>query len=377
MGSNECCFDILGRIRDHIEQIRPALPSQVVVTVGQYAFELLNNSKRFVGEDTPTLIHVLHKKETNLKTINIDVDTERTIILDTIYEPHYWFDLHSHLEEDRGFPTELERRIFNYHDEVISVASLSEGAASGVLPILHSYLMKEGKSAVSIAIFPSMNHSSNALFNAFSSIGLISIDKSGPVILLDQSRLEEFIGVHRDGNMLTDKDVIDFLIELFLDKKGFIKDLVKLSRSFKVDLYTILMAVGCSLEIYENFRNILDITIEQAMFDFDLSTSSMIYVLVRVPIHLSEQLDKRHIELEVTRWLKERANLDAPQICEPVYVDEFSDRIDVVILVGGFDTRGLFTSIVERVSRFSKIMVEQELYDRGVWDEIKDQLLGD
>lgn len=375
MGSDECGFDILERIRCHIEQVRPVLPNQVVVTVGRYALDTLNDSKRFVGDDTPTLIRVLHKKEMDLKTLNID--PELTIILDTIYEPHYWFDLHSYLKKDREFPNELERRIYDYHEEVISIASLSEGAASGVLPTLHSYLMKEGKSAVSIAVFPSMNHSSSALFNAFSSIGLIFIDKSGPVILLDQSRLEEFIGVRRDGNMLTDKDVIDFLIELFLDKEGFIRDLVKLSRSLKVDLYTILMAAGCSLEIYENFRNILDITLEQPMFDFDLSTSSLIYVLVRVPLHLREQLDKRHIELEVARWLKERANLDAPQICEPIYVDEFSDRIDVVILVGGFDTRGLFTSIDERISRFSRIIVEQELYDKEVWNNIKDQLLGD
>ena len=374
MDSREDSPDVLQRIKAHIDQISPVLPNQVVITVGQYALETFD-SERFLEDDMPTLIRILHRKETNLKTVDMNFDPEQTIILDTFYEPHYWFDLHSHLEKNRDFSDELKRRIFNYHDEVISIVSLSEGVASGVLPTLHSYLMREEKSAVSIAVFPSMTHSSDALFNAFSSIGLISIERSAPLILLDQSRLEEFAGVKRNGDILIGKDIIDYLIELFFDRKGFIRDLVKLSRSFDVDLYTVLMAAGCSLDIYESFRNILDITLEQPMLDFDLSTASMIYVLVRAPLHMRGQLTKGRIELEVTSWLKERADLDAPQICEPVYVDEFGDRIDIIILVGGFDTGELFNSIDKRISRFSRIMVEQELYDKEVWSSIKRQLL--
>ena len=374
MDSKEDSPDVLQRIRAHIDQISPVLPNQVLIAVGQYALGAFD-SERFLEDDMSTLIRILHRKETNLKTVDMSFDPEQTIILDTIYEPHYWFDLHSHLEKNRGLSDELKRRIFNYHDEVISIVSLSEGIASGILPTLHSYLMREGKSAVSIAVFPSMTHSSDALFNAFSSIGLISIERSALLILLDQSRLEEFAGVKRNGDILTGKDIIDYLIELFLDRKGFIRDLVKLSRSFNVDLYTVLMAAGCSLDIYESFRNILNITLEQPMLDFDLSTASMIYVLVRAPLHLRGQLTKGRIELEVTSWLKERADLDAPQICEPVYVDEFGDRIDVIILVGGFDTEELFSSIDKRISRFSRIMVEQELYDKEVWSSIKRQLL--
>jgi len=376
MGFKERSLDILQRIRGHINQISPVLPNQVVVTIGRYALGTCGDTRRFMGDVKPTLIRILHRKEVALKTVDVSFDPEQTIIIDTAYEPHYWFDLHAHFDENGDLSDELEMRIYNYHEEVISIASLSEGMASGVLPILHSYLTREGKSAASIAVFPSMVHSSDALFNAFSTIGLISADASAPLILLDQSRLEAFAGVHRDGDVLMGKDVIDYLVELFLDKEGFIRDLVKLSRSFGVGLYTVLMAAGCSLEIYENFRNILDITLEQPMLDFDLSTASMIYAVVRAPLHLRGQLTKGRIELEVSSWLKERADLDAPQICEPIYVDEFGDKIDVIILVGGFDTGELFTSIDKRISRLSRTMVEQELYDREVWNKIREQLLG-
>jgi len=46
-----------------------------------------------------------------------------------------------------------------------------------------------------------------------------------------------------------------------------------------------------------------------------------------------------------------------------------------VILVGGFDTNGLFRTMEERISRFSTLIMEQELYDKGIWNSIRNRLL--
>ncbi|KON30256.1 hypothetical protein AC482_04285 [miscellaneous Crenarchaeota group-15 archaeon DG-45] len=348
----------------------------MVITIGRYVLGICSDPGRFTGDGKPTLIRILHRKDVAFKTVDVGLDSDNAIVIETAYEPHYWFDMRSHFDENGDLSEDLEKRIFGYHEDVLSVASLSEGVASGVLPPLLSYLRREGKSAASIVVFPSMVHSSDALFNAFSTVGLVSMDALGPLILLDQSCLEAFVGVRRDGGVLMGSGVIDYLVELFLGKDGFIRDLAKLSRSFGVGIFTVLMAAGCSLKIYESFRNILDITLEQPMLDLDLSTASMVYAIVRAPLHLRGELTKGRIELEVASWLKERADLDAPQICDPVYVEEFGDKIDIVILVGGLDMRGLFASIDSRISRFSRIMVEQELYDREAWIEIRRQLLG-
>jgi len=135
------------------------------------------------------------------------------------------------------------------------------------------------------------------------------------------------------------------------------------------------MAAGCSLGIYETFRNILDITLEQPLLDIDLSTADMLYVVVKIPLSLRDEYSKGRVELEVSGWVKDHVNVDAPQICEPIYVEEFGDRIDVAILVGGFDTTELFDALDKRIENISKMMVEQDLYDDVVWLEIRKRLL--
>ncbi|MGD2201735.1 MAG: hypothetical protein PVJ38_08910, partial [Candidatus Bathyarchaeota archaeon] len=224
-------------------------------------------------------------------------------------------------------------------------------------------------------VFPSLGHSSDALFNAFSSLGQILIQGSGPIVILDRDRLDSFISVNRAGARLLGDDVPRYLAELFLDKKGIVRDLAKLSQAFKVELFTALMASGSSMEIYESLRNVLDVTLEQPLLDFDLSTISLVYVLIRAPLRMQEQFTKGYIELEVNDWLKDTLGLNVPQICEPVYVDEFNDRVDVIILVGGFDPQPLFKKVDERITRFDNLIKEHGFYDREVWDKIRQRLV--
>ncbi|OGD53314.1 hypothetical protein A3K81_03920 [Candidatus Bathyarchaeota archaeon RBG_13_60_20] len=182
--------------------------------------------------------------------------------------------------------------------------------------------------------------------------------------------------MHRAGEVLKGIDVVDYLLELLLEKEGFIRDIYKLSRNFGVQFFAPMLATGCSLSIYESFRNILDITLEQPLMGFDMSTASMIYVLVKAPIYYRDEFTKGKIEYEVTQWLKESLGVDVPQVCETIFVDEYGDRVDLAILVGGFDTSRLFNAINARIERFSNMYLEQGLYDRGLWERIKERLLG-
>jgi len=375
MDSNETDFNVLRQIKAHIDQIHPQLPSQIAITLGWYAFKALMDSSHFNRGNSPSLFHIIHTKESDLRPYDKVANPDDVLMLDTVFEPHYWFDLHAHLQASPDFVGDLKERIFGYHEEVITVCSLSEGVTSGVLPTLNSHLNEEKKDNVYLAVLPSINHSSDALFNAFSSLGLLLLQGAGPIVLMDRSNLDSFIGVNRVGGLLTGETITRYVSEMILDKRGLVKDLAKLSQSFKVDLFTVLMATGSSLEIYENLRNILDITLEQPLMELDLSTASLIYVLVRAPLMLQGQLSKGYIELQVNDWLKERLNLNVPQICEPIYVDEFNDRIDVVILVGGFDSRQLFRTINERISRFNRLIMEHGFYDKEVWAEIQGRLV--
>ena len=349
------------------------LPDRAVITVGEYTLDALE-PPGIDDEGLTDIIRVHHKKDLEHKTVYID--PEYDIEIDTLYEPHYWFDLLEHVDAET-FYVAISRLIYDYYDEILTVVNLSEGSSSGLYPLLHRFLAKKEKNVLGISIVPSMSHSSDALFNSFSSMGMISIDGSTPLLLIDQGKLEEYSGVHRVGEILRDIDVVDYLVEILLNKRGLIRDLYKLSRNFKIGMFSVLMATGCSIGIYESFRNILDVTLEQPLMEFDISTATMIYVLVRAPLYYRDEFTKGQIEFEVSQWLTESMGVDIPQICEPIFIDEFGDRVDVVILVGGFETKNMFREIYRRIERFSNMNLEQGLYDRELWDEIKKKLLGE
>ena len=364
---------LLSGLRDQIRAISPVLPDKAVVTVGQYALETLKESKKLREADIYTLLRVLHRKDLQHKTV--ELDPEHSLQMDTMYEPHYWFDLGSYLE---GVDLEgsLDKLFYDYHKEILSLSNISEGATAGVLPEIHRHLMGKEKSTIGVCVFPSMAHSGDALYNAFSAVGMIRRDASTPLILIDQGKLEEYSGVHRDGDVLEDIDVLDYIIELLLDKEGFVRDLNRLSTSYNIELFSPLLASGCSMDIYESFRHILEITLEQPLMDFDISTAKIIYVLVKAPLKFRDELQKGQLEYEISTWLQESIGIDIPQICEPLFVDEYGDRLDIVILVGGYDTREKFASIHNRIQRFSKMNVDQGLVKGEEWEKIKEIMLG-
>lgn len=373
MSLSDSDLKLLASIKKNIDSIESLLPDRAVITVGQYTLDALE-SPGIDEEGLTDIIRVHHKKDLEHKTVYIDPESD--VEIDTLYEPHYWFDLLEHVDAE-AFDDMLGKRVYDYHDEILTLVNLSEGSSSGLYPLLHRFLAKREKNVLGVAIVPSMSHSSDALFNSFASLGMVSIDGSTPLLLINQGKLEDYVGVHRAGEILKELDVVDYLVELLLDKRGFIRDLYKLSRNFDIGMFSVLMATGCSLGIYESFRNILEVTLEQPLMDFDISTATMIYVLVRAPLYYRDEFTKGQIEYEVSQWLAESLGVDIPQICESVFVDEFGDRVDVVILVGGFDTKKMFRDIYRRIERFSNMNLEQGLYDRELWDEIKKKLLGE
>ena len=365
-------INLLASLRKQIEALSPVLPDKAVVTVGQYTLETLMDSPKLSEDDYYTLLRVIHKKDLQHKTIHID--PKYSLMADTLYEPHYWFDMQEYYDKI-DIDKELEHLIYGYHKQVLTLSNISEGACSGILPEIHRFLAKKEKSTIGVSLFPAMNHSSDALYNAFSAVGRILIDNSTPLILIDQGLMENYNGVHRVGDVLQDTAIIDYFIDMLLDKENIIRELDRLSRSYGVNIYSPLLATGCSLDIYGSFRNILEITLEQPLMELELTSAKMVYVLVRVPLSYQEDFQKGQLEFEVTQWLQESIGVDIPQICEPLFVDEYGDRVDVIILVGGYDTKKKFNEVYQRIERFSKMNVDQNLVDKETWEKIKEKTL--
>jgi hypothetical protein len=374
MRLNESNFNVLDRIKDHLEQIHPILPNQIFISTSEDIIDSLKASDLTKRIPPLNLLQIIHTKEVALKTIDDDIINSNSMVIRTDFEPHYWFDIYKHLEKDEEFVKKLVKKVFGYHKEVMIFGYLSEGHTSGILPVLCGYLVEERKNAVFLGIFPSINFSSDALFNAYSSLGLLLSNDVRPIILIDDSMLKNFIGISHDGEILTQVHFIKNMVKIFFEREGLIKDLVKISTIFNIDIFSVLVAFGASLKIYGSFRNILELTLEQRLMELELSSVTFLYMITRIPSIYKEKLTKEDIELEVNDWTKDKIQQSIPQICDSYYHDEYGDRIDVIILVGGYDNNKLFTRIFKKIRRFDELLTENTVIDKKVWENLKNKM---
>jgi hypothetical protein len=111
----------------------------------------------------------------------------------------------------------------------------------------------------------------------------------------------------------------------------------------------------------------LNATLLKPLLNFDLSTVSLLYVLVRMPSILKDKLPRAKIELAIASWFKEKANLKSIYITEPVYVEDASDRIDLVLFVGGFDTTEMFLDYEKKTRSLRSRAVQKGFVDKEEW----------
>jgi hypothetical protein len=164
--------------------------------------------------------------------------------------------------------------------------------------------------------------------------------------------------------------IVNYVLELIMAKETFVQELTELSRFFNVKMYTVLSAIGASLKVYGSLENILNTALLRPFLKFDLSSASLLYVLIRMPIQFKDKLPKGEIELAVANWFKKRASLDSIYVSEPIYVEDVSDRIDVVMFVGGFDLTETFTSLEKKVNPTKSQAIKKGFMKEDEWKGI-------
>jgi len=114
MSLNDTDLKLLSKIKEHVQAIKPDLPDKAVSTVGQYAYDLIDES--FLRDEHTDLIRVHHKKDLEYKTI-IPYPTH-TLEINTEYEPHYWFDLYNQIKDD-----DIYKRIEKKITDIIKIST--------------------------------------------------------------------------------------------------------------------------------------------------------------------------------------------------------------------------------------------------------------
>ena len=154
------------------------------------------------------------------------------------------------------------------------------------------------------------------------SMGILASKQDTTLLLVDRDNLESYIGVDRNGYAINGNSVTNYLLDLMLAKETFVAELCEISKSFGSKMFTVLLASGVSLKIYGSIENMLDTTLLRPLLTFDLSTSTLLYVMIRMPFHLKDTLSRGKIELAIANWFKDKADLESIYIADPIYVEE-------------------------------------------------------
>jgi len=376
MGNGEH-FDVLENIRKHIDQLRPWFPKQAVICIGEYPIQILLKGP-FVGKIDDILpIFIARYSDDIVKWSQFHLETYNILGLDTNIDTHFWFHVLPHITRDDAFIARLKNKPIDKLREAIMVSSIWDGIGSALLPTLISQFKVWNINSVALAVLPSKLQSSDVHFNAFSSMGICASKDFAPVLLIDRDKLESYVGVDRKGSIIRGNMVVNYILELMLAKETLVQELSELSRSFNVKIYTVLLATGASLKIYGSLENILTTALFRPLLTFDLSNASILYVLLRVPLQLKDKLPRGKIELAIANWFEKRASFKSIYVSDPIYVKDDSDRIDLVMFVGGFDVTDMFTSMEKEVSVMKNDAIERGLISKDEWQEIVKSLVED
>jgi hypothetical protein len=370
MDTDKPAFDVVESIGKHIKMLKSWFPKQAIVCIGDYPIKIF--LKGSFAEETVGALPILIDKSSEdiAKWSQSRVESYNILGLDMNIDTHFLFNVLPHIAKDDALIERLKNKPFEKIAGALVVSSLWDGVGSACLPTLIYQLKKWNIDSVALALLPSKVQTSDAHFNAFSSVGILASEDFTTVVLIDRDQLESYVGVDRNGSVMKGNVAINYILETMLAKETLVQELSELSRSFNIKMYTVLSATGASLEIYDSLENILNTTLLQPFLKFDLSSASVLYVVVRLPIQLKDKFSRGKIELEIGNWLKDKASLQSIFVSEPIYAEDVNDRIDVVMFVGGFDTSELFTRLKKKTRLIRDRAIKQGLIKEKEWQSI-------
>jgi hypothetical protein len=352
-------FDVLASVEKHIEALRPLLPKQALVCIGEYPIKTLLKETGIRKQGTlPILIEKssdeIYKWLPNGYPAHFILGFE-----DYNIDTHFWYNVFPAISKDNSIIESLKKKNIEKLRSLIIFASIWDGVGSAAMPTLISKFKNENIDSLSIAVLPSKIQPTDAHFNAYASLQMCLGTDGATVLLLDRDQIESYEGVDRKGELIKGNMLANYLLNLILEKDAAVLEISELSRTFNIKLFTPLVVTGASYRIYGSFENMLNAALLKPFLTFDISSASLLYVLLRMPSSMKDSLPRGKIELAITNWFKEKTNLQSIYITEPIYTEDMTDRIDAVLFLGGFDTSKMMNNLEQKVKSLKTLAVER------------------
>ena len=352
-------FDVLASVEKHIEALKPLLPKQALVCIGEYPIKTLLKE---TGIRKQGALPILIEKSSDEIYKWLPKGYPAHFILgfeDSNIDTHFWYNVYPAISKDNSIIESIKKKNVEKLRSSVIFASIWDGIGSATMPTLISKFKNENIDSLSIAILPSKIQPTDAHFNAYASLQLCLGIDGATVLLMERDQIEAYEGVDRKGELIKGNMLANYLLNLVLEKDATVLELSELSRTFNIKLFTPLVVTGASYRIYGSFENMLNAALLKTFLTFEMSSASLLYVLLRMPSNMKDSLPRGKIELAITNWFKEKTNLQSIYITEPIYTEDMTDRIDAVLFLGGFDTTKMMNNLEQKVKSLKTLAVER------------------
>ena len=351
-------------------------PTRAVVCIGEYPINIVLKGV-FSDMEVQDVLPIFVEKSLKdmIKWSKGRLDKNNVASLDEDIDTHFWYDLLPHIVDNESFFAQIKSMPVEKIRSAIFVSSIWSGIGSALFPAISSQFKEWNIRTAGLAILPSKAQPLDGQFNSLASLGIYSSKEATTLILIDRDNLEDYTGVDRSGNTIIGNTAANYLLDLMLTKETFVQELSELAESFSSKIFTVLLASGESLKIYGSIENILNTALLKPLFTFDLSSATLLYVLVRMPIQLKDKLPRGKIELSIANWFKDKANLESIYVSDPVYVEDTSDRIDIGLFVGGFETASRFTALDKKIVKVKNQAIRKGSITEEDWQTIVKSLM--
>lgn len=352
-------FDVLASIERHIGALKPLQRRQNLICIGEYPIKLILNDLGMSSEVTSPIL-IEKSSDEIYKWLPIDYNAGLVLGFEEAHiDTHFWYNVMPIIMKNNSVIESVKKKPAEKLQNVIFFSSVWDGIGSAALPTLISKFKAANMDSLSIAVFPSSIQPVDAHFNSYAALKICLATEGATLLLMGRDQIENYEGVDRRGELIKGNLVANYLLNLFLTKDSLVEEISELSRTFSTKLFTPIVVTGASYMVYGSIENMLNTALLKPFLPFDLSTATLLYVVLRMPSTLKDIFPRGKIELEITNWFKEKTSLQSIHISEPIYTEDVSDRIDAVLFVGGFDIAKMLSELESKVSPLKKQATEK------------------
>ncbi len=366
--------DSVQSIEKFTESLRAFLPTKAVVCIGEYPINIMLKGN-FAGKKGVLPIFVEKSSKDVIKWGQGHLDKNNIVCIDEDIDTHFWYDVLPYIKNNASFLCRIKNKPLEKLQGAIIVSSTWNGVGGALLPTLNEQFKESNINTISLALLPSKAQPLDGQLNSLASLGILASKENTTAILIDRDNLEAYTGNDSNGIAIEGSNITNYLLDLMLSKETFARELSELSKSFSTKMFTVMLAPGMSLKLYGTLENMLNTTLVRPLLTFDLSTATLLYVLIRVPFHLKDKFTRGRIELTVANWFKDKADLESIFISDPVIGDDSGDRIDIAMFIGGFDTATRFATLEKRVERMKNKAIKKGSITEEDWQSITKSLV--